>query len=201
MGFDVVAIDQEIAPEFAAELDQMNVPLVVGDGRLPVTMETAGLPNAEALIVATSNDHLNLEITMRARDLNPDIRIVVRMWDDKFAQQIRQFMRVEAVMSATDLAAPIFAGSAVGIEIAQTLTINGIDYSMIRLHVAPGSFLANTTIEATQRTYGMDIVLHERNGSVEVHPGHENMINAGDTLVVFAAHSKITELVARSRKR
>ena len=46
------------------------------------------------LIVCTSNDHMKLEVTMRARELNPDLRIVVRVWDDQFAGQIRRFMNV-----------------------------------------------------------------------------------------------------------
>src|SRR5690606_11059415 len=132
-----VAIDWETTPEKDAELARLGVPLVLGDGRLAATMQAAAIRQAQAFIVCTANDYMNLEVTMRARDLNPEMPIVVRMWEDQFAAQIRRFFNVKAVLSATELAAPSFAGSALGIEITQTLTINGEDYSMIRLEVAP----------------------------------------------------------------
>ncbi len=201
MGFEVVAIDRQIEPEKRDELGRLRVPLVAGDGRLPATLETAGIRQAQSLIVCTSNDHMNLEVTMRARDLNLNIRIVVRMWEDRFAAQIRHFMNVEAVLSATDLAAPAFASAALGIEITQTLEINGVDYSMIRLAVTPRSFLDGQTVGALQDAEDMDIVLHSHNGAVSVHPSPQTIVQAGDTVVIFAQHGKVTDVVARNQQR
>lgn len=196
MGFEVVAIDFKTDAEKNEELSRQRVPLVVGDGRLATTLEKAGIRHARALIVCTSNDHMNLEVTMRARDLNPHLRIVVRVWDDQFAVQIRRFLNVEAVLSATDLAAPSFAGSALGIEITQTLTIDGEDYSMIRLNVAPGSFLDGKTVAALEEEEVMDIVLHGQ----QVHPAGDTCVQAGDTLVIFAQHRKMIDVVARNER-
>lgn len=201
MGFEVVAIDIKTTPDKSSELVHLHVPLVVGDGRLVETMETAGLRQARSFIVCTSNDYMNLEVTMRARDLNPDIRIVVRMWEDQFATQIRRFFNVEAVLSATDIAAPSFAGSAVGVEISQTLTVNGEDYSMIRLHVEPGSFLDGEMIGTLQDEHAMDIVLYEHADVAQVHPPRESVVSAGDTLVIFAREDKVIDVVARNQKR
>ena len=199
MGFEVVAVDNAIKPESEAELNRLRVPLISADGRLSETMKSAGLRHAQAFIVCTSNDHMNLEITMRARDLNPTIRIVVRLWDNQFATQIRRFMNVEAVLSASDLAAPAFAASALNIEITQTLTVGDTEYSMIRLQVAAGSFLDGETIEALQDSYQIDIVLHGHGESVNVHPAHNVRVRAGDTLVIFAQHHRIMDIVSRNR--
>ncbi|MBN1201721.1 MAG: TrkA family potassium uptake protein, partial [Anaerolineae bacterium] len=201
MGVEIVAIDQEAPPDKSKELKQLGVPLVVGDGRLLSTIESAGIRHAQALIVCTSNDYMNLEVTMRARDLNPDIRIVVRMWEDQFVEQIRRFLNVEAVLSATNLAAPSFAGYALGIEITQTLTVNDVDYSMIRLTVKPGSFMDGKTIGMLQDEHNMDIVLHGSDHNMQVHPPTGEVVRAGDTLVIFAQHSKIIDLVSHNRRR
>ena len=201
MGFEVVAIDRSAEIDKREILDRLNVPLVVADGRLASTLETAGIRKARALIVCTSNDHMNLEVTMRARDLNPTIRIVVRMWEDQFASQIQHFMNVEAVLSATDLAAPSFAAAALGIEISQTFVVDGVEYSMIELQVGDGSFLDGHTVQDIQANEGIDIVLHGRAGQVRVHPAHEVLIAAGDTLVLFAQHNKIMDVVGRNQGR
>jgi Trk K+ transport system NAD-binding subunit len=201
MGFDVVGVDQKTKPEVEEELSQLGVPLIVADARVPATLETAGLRVAQALIVCTANDQTNLEITMRARDMNPTIRIVVRMWDNQFAQQLERFMGVQAVLSASDLAAPAFAGAAVGIEIAQTMHIKGMDYSMIRLQVEPGSFLEGGTIGQLQATNDMDIVLHGRQESLEVQPPSDTHVQGGDMLVIFARHDRIIDIVTRNRAK
>ena len=133
---------------------------------------------------------------MRARDLNPSIRIVVRMWDATFARQLNRFMGVEAVLSASDLAAPAFAGAAIGIEITQTIKVHGVDYSMIRMQVAPGSFMDGDTIGNLQKQQNLDIVLHARDGDAIVHPEGAIRVQGGDTLVLFAQHSRIIDLVA-----
>ncbi len=199
MGFEIVAVDIQTDPETEAELGKYNVPLIVADARTPTALESAGLRHAAALVVCTSNDQLNIEMTMRARDMNPRIRIIVRMWDTQFAEQLRNFMGVQAVLSASDLAAPSFAGAAVGIEITQTLTVHGVEYSMIRLQVEKGSFMEGQTIEHLQTSNVMDIVLHEAQGDVDIHPSGDIIVQAGDTVVLFAKYSQIVEIVARNR--
>jgi voltage-gated potassium channel len=201
MGFEVVGIDQQVKPEIDDELGRLGVPVIIADGRSPATLETAGLRDAQSLVVCTANDQTNIEVTMRARDFNPDIRIVVRMWDGQFASQLHRFMGVEAVLSASDLAAPAFAGAAVGIEVTQSLTVHDVDYSMIRLQVEPGSFMDGETIETLENANDVDIVLHGRDGDVDVHPPHDIRVQSGDTLVIFARHSQITGIVANNRRQ
>jgi Trk K+ transport system NAD-binding subunit len=201
MGFDVVGVDQKVKPDVEAELNQLGVPVIIADARIPATLETAGLRVAQALIVCTANDQTNLEITMRARDMNPTVRIVVRMWDNQFAQQLERFMGVQAVLSASDLAAPAFAGAAVGIEITQTMHIKGADYSMIRLQVEPGSFLEGGTVGQLQDANDMDIVLHGRDENLEVQPDEDTRVRGGDMLVIFARHDRIIDIVTRNRAK
>ncbi len=201
MGFEVVVIDRDLNVNIDRELSELGAPCVVADGRELATLQKAGIQHARTFIACTSNDHVNLETVMRVRDMNPDIRIVARMWDNQFAKQLKRFMGVEAVISSSDLAAPAFAGFAVGIEITQSLQINGVDYSMIRLTVEPGSFLDGENIGNLQTKNDMDIVLHGRNDHVEVHPKGKTTVEAGDTLVIFARHDKIIEIVSRNQRR
>ncbi len=201
MGFELVVVDDSIDSEADQELSLLGVPLVGGDGRTMTTLREAGIEKARAVIVCTSNDHLNLEITMRARDLNPDVRIVTRMWDARFADQLKRFLDVE-VLSASDLAAPAFAGSAVGIEITQTLKVGGEDFSMIKLTVREGSFMEGKTIDMLQEDEDIDIVLHGLpKQEPVVHPDGKTIVNHNDTLVLFARHDKVTDIVARSETR
>jgi Trk K+ transport system NAD-binding subunit len=201
MGFDLVAVDDDPDAGVPDLLRTLDVPLIVADGRMSSTLEKAGLRYAEAFVACVGNDHVNLEAIMRARDMNPDVRIVARMWDDQFAKQIRQFMNVQSVLSSSDLSAPAFAGAAVGIEITQTLHIQDVEYSMIRLIVEAGSFLDGRDVGTLQKENDMDIVLHSRDDVVDVQPSRGIRVEAGDTLVIFARHDRILEVVNRNRRR
>ncbi|MFN8372846.1 MAG: TrkA family potassium uptake protein [Anaerolineae bacterium] len=200
MGFDVVAIDQHKKPDIEDELSALDVPMIIGDARDRTILAKAELQYAQSLIACTANDNVNVEVIMRARDLNPDIRIVARMWDDQFSNQLARFMNVQAVLSASDLAAPAFAGAAVGIEITQTLSIHNIDYSMIRLNVEASSFLEGQSIGKLQRENNMDIVLHGRKDEIAVQPDTGVVVKAGDMLVIFARHDHIIDIVERNRR-
>jgi len=199
MGFEVVAVEINVTKDLDEDLRSIGVPCVVGDARNVHVLEKAGLKYATAAIIATSDDHINLEVTMRVRDMNPTIRLVSRMWDQRLAQQIERFFDVE-VLSASDLAAPAFAGAAVGAEITQNLHIAGMEYSMIRLIVRKDSFMDGLSVGIIQEDEHVDIVLlhNADDGVPNVHPAGDEIVRAGDTLVLFARHERITEIVARN---
>lgn len=201
IGLDLVVIDNSPDAGVEEALTELNIPLIVADGRQMQTLEKAGLRRADAFVACTGNDHVNLEAIMRARDMNPDVRIVARMWDDQFANQITNFMNVQSVLSSSGLAAPAFAGAALGIEITQTLKVNGVDFSMLRLVVNAGSFMDGASIGTLQEENDMDIVLHGHIDEVDVQPARSTVVRAGDTLVIFARHDRILEVVARNRRR
>lgn len=132
--------------------------------------------------------------------MNPAARVVMRLWDRQLAQQIERFFRVE-VLSASDLAAPAFAGAAVGAEITQNLHTAGMEYSMIGLVVRANSFMDGQTVGAIQDSEGADIVLlHRGDGnSPDAHTRGDIVVRGGDTLVLFAHHDRrITEILGRN---
>lgn len=201
LGYEVVAIDTSPDPGVDEELERLHVPLIREDGRVAATLEKAGLPRAEAFVACTGDDHGNMEAILKARDRAPDVRIVARMWDRRFANQLERFLNVEQVLSSSDLSAPAFAGAAVGIEITQGLMVNGDEYSMVRMTVGKRSSLAGRRIGDLQSEGVMDVVLHQRGDEVGVQPSRDLEVAPGDTLVVFARHDRILEVVAANRDR
>ena len=202
MGFDVVTLDSKPLPtERADELRSLQCPLILGDASEESSLIDAGVKRAQAVVITTSNDYINVTVAMRARDLNPNVRLIVRMWDSRFAEQLKRYVGVEAVLSASELAAPAFAGAAFGVEIAQTLTVQNEAYTVFNLTVEPGSFMEGKKIDDIQEENDIDIVLVEREGRVEVHPRGTIVIKSGDMVVVFARHAQILSIVEANRRR
>ncbi len=200
MGSEVVAIDLDPTDHPLDVIDDLRVPVIVGDARSAAIMEKAGLRYASALIVCTADDFLNLEVCVRAREINKTARIVVRMWDTQLSNHLKNSLDAET-LSSSDLSAPAFAGMALGADIAPMLHIRDEPYSLIRLQVEPGSFMDGSTIALLQDENDMDIVLHERDDQVNVHPEGDLPVHAGDIIVTFAKHTRIMQIVARNRRR
>lgn len=200
MGFEVIVLDTQTRKELDEEFGKLHgVRLLVGDGRDTRMLEDAGLKHAQSMIVCTSDDFVNLEVSVRAREMNERIRIVVRMWDDQFAAHLKRSLNAETV-SASDLAAPAFAGAALGMDIASTLYVREEEYSLIRLQVQVGSFMDGELIGTVQEDEGVDIVLLERGETVDVHPANHLALQPDDTIVLFAPHSKLLEISMRNRR-
>lgn len=198
MGIEVVVVDVAPADAVRSVLDELGVPLVIGDGRQGGTLERAGVRLAEAFVACTADDSVNLQAVVKVRHVNPAARVVVRMWDR--AAAVEGVLGAHAVLSAADLAAPAFAGAAVGIEITQTVEIAGTEYSTLRLTVAPGSFLDGATVGELESGNDMEVVLLCRGADPVVDPPRESMVSAGEELVIFAAHQRILEVVRRNRR-
>lgn len=202
MGFDVVTLDSKPpSPERADELRSLQCPLIMGDATEESSLLDAGVRRAQAVVITTSSDYINVTVAMRARDLNANARLIVRMWDSRFAEQLKRYVGVEAVLSASELAAPAFAGAAFGVEIAQTLTVQDEAYTVFNLTVEPGSFMEGKKIDDIQEKNDIDIVLVEREGKVEIHPRGTIIIKPGDKIVIFARHRQILSIIEANRRR
>lgn len=200
MGIEVVVVDLAPSEEAQELLQRLDVPTVAGDGTRTETLERARLTTADSFVACTSDDLVNLQACSRARKVNPDVRVVARIWDVELAEDHVEMGRIDTLLSAADLSAPAFAGAAAGLDISQTIEVAGEEYSTVRLKVRPGSFMEGGTVAALQEEEDVDLVLLSRQGRADVHPGPETRLVAGDDVVLFARHVRVLELVARNRK-
>src|SRR5690606_40083483 len=86
-------------------------------------LEAAKIHRADALLALTSVDTTNLEATLYARSVRPDLRTVLRLYDDDFAKAVYRTLRaahpdaLTRSRSVSHLAAPAFAGGLMGRQI------------------------------------------------------------------------------------
>ncbi len=107
-GADVVGIsDRELV---GANQEQ----IVFGDLRSPATLRAANIQLAHTLVLATSDDALNLAILTQARILNPKIRIINRLFNQVLGERLDQTLADHVSLSVSSLAAPIFSFAALG---------------------------------------------------------------------------------------
>lgn len=114
VGEESIAIEQNPNGRFLGAARSHKIPFVVADASVPETLRLANIHKAASLLAVTSDDTVNLEIAITAKSLVPQLPVLVRIHDPKFAQQIQQVFDFDMVMSPTGLAAPAFAAVAIG---------------------------------------------------------------------------------------
>lgn len=104
-GAKVVVIERNPEARFNQQIRELGVPLIIADATLDETLLQAACDRAQSIICATDQDLFNLSIALTARSLNPDIRIVARVYDDDFASEMRQHFGLDIALSSSAIAA------------------------------------------------------------------------------------------------
>jgi Trk K+ transport system NAD-binding subunit len=111
--------------------------IIVGDLRSPDTLVQAGIHEALALLLMTGDDALNLALLTQARVLNPHIRIINRLLNDRLGARLDQTLTYHVSMSVSALAGPIFAFAALGNRAIGQIDILGTNWPMYEEVIGP----------------------------------------------------------------
>lgn len=196
-GQEVVVIEQDPKANLAGEARRLGVPVIQDDGRRLEALEGAGTAKARGILLCTQNDVLNLQIAFMAQRLNPDIEVVVRIFDDQFAADVAQKFGFRA-LSATGLAAPAFASAAAGVDVTRPITVDGRPFSLASLTIHSGSRLAGLSVGQIEAEMDVSVVLLRRNGTSDPHPAADQVIAAHDVIAVLGEPDYIARLTGES---
>jgi Trk K+ transport system NAD-binding subunit len=194
IGESFVLIEQNPEAELLSYAHDWNVPIIRGDSLKHEVLRQAGVDRAHTIVIATSDDTMNLQIAIHARAVNPQVRTIVRLFDDEFAREVRQAFGITAAYSTSALAAPAFAAAAAGLEVAQTVTLSGRMLHMSHFTLEPGSALVGQTISQVEHAYDVSVVLLRRGKEADLHPNNEAVLREGDQITVFADVSTLHHL-------
>ena len=194
MGENLVVIELNPSVDTFSAIQAMNIPVIQDDATRPSALESANIKEARTIILASQNDSMNLQIALKARSLNPKIQVVVRIFDADFAQALQDQFGFIA-LSATEMAAPVFAAAAAGADVTNPISVEGQLLGLARLTIASSSLLANKTVGYVEDNYHLNIILLRHNHQSEMHPTDTCPINIGDTLAVLGGPLELSRLV------
>src|SRR6516162_8995968 len=92
----------------------------------------ADLPSARALALLRQDDLGNFHAALRAQELNPDLRLVVAIFNTSLGERIRSFFRDCAVLSGSSMSAPSFVAAALGEPAPSHIRVAGRTLYMAR---------------------------------------------------------------------
>lgn len=185
--------------EFNADADTVNsvkgmgVPVIHDDATRQSVLEAANVKTARTIIMASQNDAMNLQIALKARSLNPNVQVVIRIFDDDFAHALQEQFSFVA-LSATEMAAPVFASAAAGVDVTNPISVEGQLLSLARLTISKNAPFADKTIGFIEDNYHLSIVLHRKNGNSEMHPTDKTEIRPGDVIAILGGPEQLNKI-------
>ncbi len=198
-GEEVVGIEANENAPFVERVRQMGVPVIIADARQREWLIKAGIERASSIVVCTNDDLCNLDIALDARELKPDIKVVMRMFDGELAKKVGKGFGIHTAFSTSALAAPAFAAAATRANVTHSFYVDDQLLNISEITIQPGSPLAGWDIARLEQEFDMSVILCKSCDRVELHPAGDIVVHSGDKIVVSATLKVLNRLGQANR--
>ncbi|MEW2159164.1 NAD-binding protein [Streptomyces sp. NPDC007189] len=196
LNIPVVCVESDPDARGLATARRLRVPVVLGDVTQEGVLESAKIHRAYALLAVTSADTTNLEAVLYARNVRPDLRVVLRLYDDDFATAVYRTLRaayphaLTRSRSVTHLAAPAFAGAMLGRQVLGAVAVERRVLLFAAVDVSGHHQLEGRTVRQAFRAGSWRVLALE--GRTDTAPDH--VLEKGDRVVVAATRRGLADL-------
>jgi Trk K+ transport system NAD-binding subunit len=183
LGEDVTCIERSEKDSFVDTVRALGIPVHIGDARRDDLVKAAGIQRAKAIVCATDDDLANLEIALDAKRMNPAVRVVMRMFDQRLAGKVGGALDLDQSFSTSSLSAPLIAIQATedGVHAAYRLD----DVVRVTAEIAVGERFDETTVAKLEELAPCRVVSRraaDANGFVAARSA--DPVRPGDVLIV-----------------
>lgn len=198
LGVPTVAIEESPDSRFVDAV-ALHTPVLTGDGQLSENLERCAVDRARCIIACTNNDLANLASCLEARNLNPEIRTVTRVFDEQLATRLGKAFRVDVALSSTGIAASAFLGAATDVLAMRPVDLEGVD--LLAFRFSPTTPLAIDSLREW-RIEGLRLIAVQRHdGTVEAPTAaFDQPLVPGDEAIVVGP-SEVVRRFARAASR
>lgn len=123
----ILVVDPEASQQEREELEFWDVEYLSGSGQSTDSLRAARVSAALAVVWATADDLVNIEIALLVREMSATVRVVVQMGNAQVATALREVAQPGAVFDVAQLATASFVEAALG-RTTHELTLGGRDF-------------------------------------------------------------------------
>lgn len=195
LGANVTVVDWHAKP---GDPRYAGVTVITGDCKQADVLERAGVRDAGAVVIVTSDDLCNVSTALLARRLNPTCRIAVRMFNQNLIPRLGVAVKNTVALSVSALTAPLMALTAVSGDSLAAFDLSGVPQQLLELTIPPDSPLLGERVSAVASARRLLVVAHRRAGEpprlLDEVDG-DAVIEAGDRLIVCGPPADVAQLV------
>jgi len=199
-GREVVAIELLPDGRFVERAKALGIPVIIADARRPSNLVKAGVEHADVIIPCTDNELANLDIALDAREQNPGIKVVMRMFDADLARRVEKGFGIHTAFSTSALAAPIFAAAAMRVAVKHSFYVGDTLLNLGEVLIEPGSALTGWTVERLEAEFDLSVVCYHGQEATDLHPTPDLCLEGGTTLLILASLETLRRVDALGRR-
>lgn len=184
LGADVVVLEKDSENPNLAFARNNGVPVLIGGGREQGILDQLNVEKARSIILATDDDLVNLELAMDARKAKPQIRVVLRMFDQELASKVKESFDIQVAFSTSALAAPVLATSSADRCIKNAFTIDDRLLVVAEVTVHDDSELSGMEVGLLRRQHDVLVLSYDRGQGAKLNPMSKLELAPADRLVI-----------------
>ena len=197
-GHDFVVIegDENTADRLLA---QGNL-VLMGDATDDNVLRAAGIERARGLVCAVSSDPDNLYITLTARDINKDLRIVARANDESAVNRLLKAGAdkvVSPAITGSNQMAQVLLRPAVAAFMEMATMTDKLELEMEQIEINGGSPFISRALKDTGKRADLNVMviaIRRAGGKMIFNPSADTVIKEQDALVVIGSHDSLEAL-------
>jgi voltage-gated potassium channel Kch len=181
--------------EFAAAVKAAGAVFVAGRPESREGLAEAGVEDAISILALSDDDQLNLQAALRARDVNPRIRIVLRQFNRTLAAKIEENLPNCSVLSLSRNSAATYAAAALDPSCFRGLQFPERDGPLtgFAYRAADRSDIAGHSVGEAEAALGVRIVALDGETTID----RDDTIASGAQLIVYATMEQLLESTPR----
>ncbi len=194
---EITVIELNSTGPFVSLITEQGIPILFEDARNRDVLLKAGVERAAAVIACTDDDLSNVEIALDAREIRPDIRVVLRLFDQRLASKIVNSFEIEAAFSASALAAPAFAAAAVDPSVKDSFYVGDDLFVYSSFWVPEASSLTSQSVWDLWGKYDVNTLsFTSDSGAISRHSGPTVTVPPNSTIAVVGPYEEVQRLQA-----
>jgi voltage-gated potassium channel len=196
---DIVAIEANPEGRFLEKTEALGIPVIIADARRSENLIKAGIEKADAVIPCTDNELTNLDIALDAREINPNAKIVLRMFDPELAQRVEKGFGIHTAFSVSALAAPTIAAASMRVNVRSSFYVGDQLLNISEITIQSGATIEGWSIEKLERSLDLSVVSYIEASRTHLHPATNLILIAGYQLLVLATLETLKNLSLLNR--
>ena len=178
----VITVESEKHTEFVEQiLEDPNVAVIFGDATKNAILKQANVTKARAILIVTNDDLTNFKIATKAKELNSQLRTVIRAFDQDFTRKVTELFDIDAAISTSAIAAPAFVATSFEDGIIQTLKSKKGDTEFHLMELALNSQFEPIKVGRFEELYKITILAINK----LAHPDSDDNIVSGSKLLLL----------------